>query len=511
MKARWTALPTVALVAAVAVVRAAEPSLPLPDAPVRLVVPDAAAFDAALSGAFREAATGRADPADPLVAAWRRSPVGAKLEAEWSKLARELPWTWSEIRRLQPRSVGLALLDVGQLEAVLAIDTPLATLPVAPPAGVARAHAGAGYTLVATGAGDGIGGDERRLGLAWARRDGMLLLATSERSIRLALDEAQAGRGQGAFLPGLASLELDLDRLRADRYFAREFAPGPVEDGGRVRAALRLEEGRIVEVREGEGPAAAGAFVFDEPSRAAVAGWETDGAAFLRAVRAGLLEPVPRLLDRPAPPLGPLPSTTPEETDRYLLRLDRPRASAAAAWEEGDLAAWRALAAARPSPGWGFRAEADGRRALVFAWPAARQGELEEACRLTLARRAGVVTVSRTGGVVEMRVGPGLPALALRRAGEFVWIATAAGALEGLGVPRGAEGLVRWARVDLAATRGLADAWARVEGPASPERVRPFSDRVLGLLGWIPSVRAIRVERLATASGWTELVVFEEP
>jgi hypothetical protein len=39
--------------------------------------------------------------------------------------------------------------------------------------------------------------------------------------------------------------------------------------------------------------------------------------------------------------------------------------------------------------------------------------------------------------------------------------------------------------------------------------VRPLSDQVLGLLGWMPSVRAIAVERRRTADGWEERVVFE--
>ena len=49
----------------------------------------------------------------------------------------------------------------------------------------------------------------------------------------------------------------------------------------------------------------------------------------------------------------------------------------------------------------------------------------------------------------------------------------------------------------------------RGSGPAAPERVRPFSDRILGLLGWMPSVRTIAVERRQGDSGWTESVSFE--
>ena len=93
---------------------ATDQRLPLPDAPVRLVIPDAVAFDAALGGSFRGAATGEVEAADPLVSAWRQSPVGTKLEAEWSKLSSDLPWTWAQIRRLQPRSVGAALVSAAR-------------------------------------------------------------------------------------------------------------------------------------------------------------------------------------------------------------------------------------------------------------------------------------------------------------------------------------------------------------------------------------------------------------
>ncbi|MFN8092014.1 MAG: hypothetical protein U0599_07315 [Vicinamibacteria bacterium] len=509
MKSRATVLLALSFAAAAPAVRAGEPALlPLPEAPVRLVIPDAAAFDAALAGSFRKAATGDLDPNDPLVSAWRQSQVGSKLEAEWSKLAGDLPWTWAEVRRLQPRSLGVALLSVGSLEAVLAIDTPLAALPLTPPAGTAKTHAGIAYSLVSRGAGDAVGRDERRMGLAWARHHGILLLATSEKALEAALDLAAAGKGTGAFLPGLASLELDLDTLRKDRYFAREFVFGTPADRGRVRAALRLESGRIVEVREGSGPAAPAALAFDAGA-AAAAGWEPEGERFFDALRAGVLEPQPSLPDKPRPALAPLPATATEAADRYMVRLDRPKTDAAAPWEEGDLATWRALLAARPAAGWAWWADAQGERAVGFAWPAAKQAELERACRETLARRAGTVTSATVGDATELRVGPALPALGLRRAGDLVWLGTSARAVAALPAPKPAGDVVRWARVDLAAVRALAPSWARVEGPAAPERVRTFSDRVLGLLGWIPSVKAISVERKQAASGWTERVVFE--
>ena len=485
---------------------AAERQLPLPDAPVRFVIPDASAFDTALSGAFRRAAAGELDTKDPLVSSWRQSPVGSKLEAEWTKLAADLPWTWTEIRRLQPRALGLALLSAGALEAVLVVDTPLATLPITLPDGTPKTHAGVAYTLIASGAGDPEGSDERRIGLAWARHHGLLIVATSERALLLAIDEAVAGRGVSAFLPGLASLELDLARLRDDRYFVREFVFGLGPEEGRMRAALRIEDGRLVEVREGRGPRLDGAFSFD--ARVAAAGWEPGAEGFLSALRAGLLEPVPNPSGRPVPPLTPLPAGG-EASDHYLVRLDRPLREAQAPWGEGDVATWREIATRRPAPGWGWALDADGGRAVVFAWPQARQAEIEGTCRETLTRRAGPVMTTKVGDAIEMRVGPGLPTLALRRTGDFVWIGTSVGMIAGLVAPRPAGDVVRWARVDLTAVRAEGERWARAEGPAAPERVRPFSDRVLGLLGWIPSVRSLEIERTQTTSGWTERVVFE--
>ena len=70
-------------------------------------------------------------------------------------------------------------------------------------------------------------GDERtasrRMGLAWARAKGVLFVATSERALALALDRSLSNEGFSAFLPGLVSMKLDLDALRKDLYFRREF------------------------------------------------------------------------------------------------------------------------------------------------------------------------------------------------------------------------------------------------------------------------------------------------
>jgi hypothetical protein len=431
--------------------------------------------------------------------------VGTKLEAQWDLLAHDLSWTWTEIVKAKPRSLGLALLSAGDLEAVLVLDTALAALPLDPPGGTTKSHAGAPYTVAARGAGDGRA-DDRRLGLAWARRGTHLVLATSERALLLALDEAAAGRGVAAFLPGLASLELDTDALSRDLYFKREF----LFDGGargRVLAALRDEGGTLVEVREGAGADGGPAFLFDAP-RAMAAGWETDGMRLFPALRAGLLETIPEPADRPVPALQALPPSRSVAEDRYLVDLREPARGPGATWEEGELAALRSLVAKRSGDGWGFAVLPGGERALALRCPAAEQGGLESVLRKTLERRAGPTTVTTAGDVREIRVGPGLVALALRGAGDFVWIGSSASALSGLGAPHAGAPIVRWARADLEAARGEGARWGRVEGPAAPERVRPFSDRILGLLGWIPETRSLALERRLTASGWSERVVF---
>ena len=482
---------------------------PLPPAPVRVVIEDPAAFDAALTGAFRRALTGKPEENDPVVAAWRRTRVGSKLEEQWGRLSADLPWTWDSIRRLKPRSVGIALLEVGHLEAVLVVDTPLARLPVAPRAGRPATHAGVSYQLVARGAADGSEDSDRRMGVAWARMGSLLLVATSERALRLAIDEAQAGRGFAAPLPGLVSLELDLDALRKDRYFRREFLFGVGPEEGKVKAALRVENGRLVEVREGSGETRGPGMVFDAPD-AAASGWEADGATLWPALRAAVLEPIPTPAERPVPPLGTLPAAAAQAAeDRYLVNLERPLARAAsAAWEEGELAQWRNLWAGTPVAGWGYVVDRDGARRIVFPWPAERDEELVRLCRATVERRAGKAAVATLGEARQVSVGPDLPAVAVRRTGGYVWVAASARQLEAALPPRPSPDVVRWARADLMALRGEGPRWEKAEGPSAPEQTRPLSDRILGLLGWIPDTTSIAVERRRTGDGWSETLVF---
>lgn len=484
----------------------AEAPLPLPDAPLRMVIPDAQAFDAALAGDFRRFLTGTPRDADTVTSAWRKSRVGSKLEDQWTRLSPDLPWTWKEILQLKPRALGLALLEVGHLEAVLVVDTPLAQLPLTLPKGTPRTHGGVPYALVTRGAADGSGDKDRRMGLAWARMGTRLILATSERAMKLAIQEAQAGRGLQPPLPGLVSMELDLDALRKDRYFRREFLFPDGPEKGRVKVALRREGERLVEVRRGSGDSRPGVFTFQ--ARGGAQGWEPDGAGFWTAFRRGLLEPVPQPADLPVTALAPLPEAG-AGGDRYAVDLTRPLLAAGGPrGEEGDLVPWKALLAKVPVASWGFWVTPDGVRRLAFPWPEGRDAEFVELCRATGERRAGRATVVRVGAAQEIRVGPGLPALALRRAGPVLWAAPSARDLEDVPAPRADSAVLRWARVDLDAVRAEAGRWAKAEGPARPEQVRPLSDQVLGLLGWIPGTRSLAVERRRTPEGWEERVVF---
>ena len=485
---------------------AAETSLPLPPAPVRLVIPDAAAFDAALTGAYRRALTGEADEGDPVVAGWRRSQVGAKLEDQWSKLAGDLPWTWTEIQKLNPRAVGLALLDVGHLEAVLIVDAHVGVLPTFLARGTPATHGGVAYQVLRRGAADGSDDPDRRMGLAWAWLGSRLVVTTSERAMVLTLDQHISGHGFEAPLPGLVSVDLDADALRQDRYFRREFVFGPDTVSGHVFAALRLENGQLVEVRQGSGEAGPDGVSFEWP-RAVAAAWEPGAEDLAATLRAAVLEPLATLTDRPVPAVSALPPARAADTDRYLVNLERTSATAAPA-EEGDLATWRQLFDTTPVSGWGYALGPEGSRRIGFPLPAARDEEILRLCQATLTRRAGPVTVAAVGAAREIRVGPGLPALALRRTGGFLWIARSAAELADAPTPTPSTGLVRWARLDLEAARVEGARWNRAEGPAAPEQVRPFSDRVLGLLGWMPETTSVEVERRRTPGGWAERVVF---
>ena len=489
---------------------AADTPLPLPNAPVRIVIPDAAAFDSALRGGYRNFLTSASGNEDSVVAAFRKTQVGSKLEDQWLRFSKDLPWTWDEILKLKPKAIGFALLEAGHLEAVMVIETPLAELPLPLPGGTKRTHGGAAYSLVAPGTADKDSDPDRRAGFAWARAGNRLILATSERSLKLALDEQQAGHGLQAPLPGLVSMELDLAALRKDRYFRREFLWPEGPETGLLRAALRQEGNHLVEVREGSTEPRGGVFTFAAPGSAA-SGWESEGTAFWPTFRRALLEPIPVLADKPVAALSSLPPTAAQGgEDRYLINFTRPRvAPGAPAFEEGDLAAWKALLGKQSVPSWGFLVTKDGARRMAFPWPEALDAEFIELCRATAARRSGRATVVKLPEGQEIRVGPALSVLALRRTDGILWVASSTKDLQGMPTPKRDPALVRWGRADLAAARAEGVRWEKVEGPARPEQVRPLSDRILGLLGWMPKTTALSVERRKTATGWTERVVFE--
>jgi hypothetical protein len=488
---------------------AAGPSLPLPDAPVLLVIPDAGAFDRALGGGFRAALTGELSESDPVGAALARTRVGGKLVAEWGKLSKDVSLDWTALMRLRPRALGLALLSAGDLEAVLAIETPLAELPLALPPGEAKTHRGVPYHLVARGAGDERTA-ARRIGLTWSRSHGFLLLATSERALLLSLDRALSGSGVAPDLPGLASLRLDLPALRKDLYFRREFLFAEGTDGpdGVLLAALRLEGDRLVEVREAalaSAPAApahlasAGSASAGTPHPAgawptegrdvAAAGWETDGARLFGALRRGLLEPVPRPPERPVADRRPIPDPS-VTNDRYLVDVGKPIAIEGKGGE-GELPRWADALSAPSKDGFGWEIAPSGARRLVLEAGPELETRLIALAEETETRRAGRVARASS----ELLVGTRLPALAWKRTGAWLWLAARAADLADVPEPRRAKDVARWGRLALPALAAEGRLWARAEGPFSPETTRPFSDRVLGLLGWAPRLGAIDVER----------------
>jgi hypothetical protein len=259
-------------------------------------------------------------------------------------------------------------------------------------------------------------------------------------------------------------------------------------------------------VREGRGDAGIGGALFDAPGAVAAA-WEPEDAALASVLRAAILEPLSFLSERPVPPIVPLPQPSAASTDRYLVNLEQPPETGATG-EEGELPAWRDLLAKRPGGGWGYALGGDGSRRIVFPWPESLDDALLQLCKATVGRRSGPTIVAESRGSREVRVGPDLAAMALRRTGGFVWIGRSAAELADVATPTRSSDVVRWARVDLDAVRTEAARWPTVEGPSAPEQTRPLSDRILGLLGWMPATRSLSVERRKTENGWSERVVF---
>lgn len=484
-------------------------SLPLPDAPVLLLVDDVPALERALGGGFRKAVTGKLPADDRVAAAWRRTRVGGKLEEQWALFAGDLALDWGSIAALKPTALGLSLLSAGNLEAVLAIATPLAEVPWNLPAGTRKDHRGVPYRVVSPGAGDDATA-ERRMGLAWARTGGVLVLATSERALLLALDRSLAPAPAEPGPAGFATVRLDLDALRKDLYFRREFlfaegTKGPAR--GVVRSALRLEGPDLFEVREGTSQEAGGAASWTTEGRPLrAAGWEPDVSRLLPALRGALLEPVPSPPERPGTARRDLPPVGGPGEDRYAVDFTRPGAAPGELPSEAELPRWRQLLSEASLSGFGWEISSSGSPRLVLRLPRALDERFAALVLETVTRRAGGAT---RGGDGAVTVGPSLPAVALRRTGDWLWVGTTAEELSGLPEPAPSAALARWGRLSLTGLETERRLWAEAEGTFSPDVSRPFSDRLLGLLGWAPGVAAFSSERRVDGERFTERVRFE--
>jgi len=489
--------------------------LPLPQASVRLVIPDVRAFDRALGGGFKGALYGTLAEGDGVALGFSQSQVGAKLTDQWSRFRGEAALSFETIVDLQTTSLALAILNVSHLEMVLVLETPVASLPDIFDEGAVRIANGRTYHLVRTGAADEGSDGETRMGLAWARDGGRLIITTSERAMKLALAAVEAGMRFTPRLSGLVSLDLDTDALGEDLYFKREFLfgslPTATESKGPISAALRVEEGRWVEVREGA-LAAAGmrGAVFD--ARDAVAsGWIGDASQLLAELRRGVLEPVPEPSLRPQTSLAALPrSKAPSAEDRYATSIEVPLpAPGSLRGEAAEIDAWNSLLSAQPVEGFGYLVSRSHARLLAIPWPKDKDADLAALLEATLTRRgARLATSPQSTDVRQYSMGPDLPVLAFKRMGDFIWIGPTAADLAEAPALSWSREILRFSKLDLAAVRGEGPRWARVEGPHSPDRVRPLSDRVLGLLGWMPAVRTLEVERRVSGNGFQERVVF---
>ncbi len=492
----------------------AAPGLPLPAAMIRLSIPDVRAFDAALSGGFRKALYGTLPQDDGVALGFGQSQVGAKLQDQWTRFRGDTALSFQTLVDLQASSAALAILNIGHMEMVLVIETPLAALPDIFEAGASRIDHGKTYHLVRTGGADEGADGETRMGLAWSRDRGLLVIATSERAMKLALAAAAGGERFTPKLEGLAGLELDRDALHNDPYFQRDFLgslPNTAESRGTINAALRLESGRLVEVREGTLAATAERGAVFEAKDAVASGWIGDASTLLAELRRGVLEPIPSPAARPRLAVAPLPaSKAVSAEDRYASSIEVPAVSpGGSASEAAEIEAWSALLAAQPVAGFGYLVTPSRASLLALPWPKEKDADLAALIDATLTRRGARLAPGAAGADSrQYLLGPGLPALAFKRMGEFIWIAPSSAALRAAPAISWSGEVVRFSKLNLAAAREEGKRWIRIEGPRSSENVRPFSDRILGLLGWMPSVRTLEVERRVTGSGFKERVVF---
>jgi len=240
-------------------------------------------------------------------------------------------------------------------------------------------------------------------------------------------------------------------------------------------------------------------------------GWIGDAAELLLELRRGVSEPVPAPSQRPRVAVAPLPSSTAASAlDRYATSIEVPRAlDRGSATESAELEAWTTLLSSQAVEGFGYVITRSRARLLAIPWPKERDAELASLLEATLGRRGARLAPSTpSADTRQYLVGPGLPVLAVRRLGDFVWIAPSAADLRSAPAVSWSTDIVRFAKLNLAAAREEGKRWARIEGPRSSDSVRPLSDRVLGLLGWMPSVRTLEVERRVTSSAFKERLVF---
>ena len=161
---------------------AATPGLPLPAAMIRLAIQDVPAFDAAFGGGFKKALYGTLPEDDGVARGFAQSQVGAKLHDQWTRFRGDTALSFQTLLELQASSAALAVLNIGHMEMVLVLETPLAALPDIFEAGTSRIDSGRTYHLVRTGAADEGASGETRMGLAWSKDRGLLVITTSERA-----------------------------------------------------------------------------------------------------------------------------------------------------------------------------------------------------------------------------------------------------------------------------------------------------------------------------------------
>jgi hypothetical protein len=172
---------------------------------------------------------------------------------------------------------------------------------------------------------------------------------------------------------------------------------------------------------------------------------------------------------------------------------------------EGEIPKWKELIASAASGGFGWEMTRDGFPRLLLRQPASFDKGFLELSSQTLKRRSGMAPKDDAG---VLRVGPGLSGIAYRRKGGWLWIGVRGEDLADCPEPVASNDVVRWGFLDITDVSLEKEAWRRAEGAFSPDYTRPFSDRILGLLGWAPSLQTITSERKRSADRFSERVTF---